>query len=49
MNKEFKRYLQARQKTLEGKRAELTKRSTETEDQAELRSILTQLLSLIHI
>ena len=43
MNKEFKRYLQARQKTLEGKRAELTKRSTETEDQAELRSILTQL------
>lgn len=43
MNKEFKRYLQARQKALEGKRAELTKRSTETEDQSELRSILTQL------
>lgn len=43
MNKEFKRYLQARQKALEGKRAELTKKSTETEDQSELRSILTQL------
>lgn len=43
MNKEFKKYLQARQKALVGKRAELTKRSTETEDQSELRSILTQL------
>lgn len=43
MNKEFKRYLQARQKALEGKRAELTKRSSETEDQTELKSILTQL------
>lgn len=46
MNKEFKRYLQARQKALESKRAELTKRSTETEDQTELRSILTQLESV---
>lgn len=43
MNKEFKRYLQARQKALECKKAELKKRSTETEDQAELKSILTQL------
>lgn len=43
MNKEFKRYLQARQKALECKKAELKKRSTETEDQSELRSILTQL------
>ena len=43
MNKEFKRYLQARQKALEGKRAVLTKRSSETEDQTELKSILTQL------
>lgn len=43
MDKKFKKYLQARQKALEGKRAELTKRSTETEDQSELRSILTQL------
>lgn len=43
MNKEFKKYLQARQKALVGKRAELTKRSTETEDQSELRNILTQL------
>ena len=43
MDKKFKEYLQARQKALEGKRAELTKRSTETEDQTELRSILTQL------
>lgn len=43
MDKNFKAYLQARQKALEGKRAELTKRSIETEDQAELRNILTQL------
>lgn len=43
MDKKFKKYLQARQKALETKRTELTKRSQETEDQAELRSILTQL------
>lgn len=46
MDKKFKKYLQARQKALETKKADLQKRSQETEDQTELRGILTQLQAI---